>query len=96
MYQHVLDVEKKIIRRCVQNNHVSLDSLQNETFHLLREGCEQLFGRPVSVSEMNRLYPHHVGHWMGMEVHDNSTFSRGHLLKEGMVMTVGSTLSLHL
>ena len=38
---------------------------------------------------MMRVYcPHHVGHWLGMDVHDTSLVSRQTPLAPGMVVTV--------
>lgn len=39
--------------------------------------------------EMDKLYPHHVGHWMGMDVHDSEGVSRSRKLRKGMVVTIG-------
>ena len=38
--------------------------------------------------EMHRLYPHHVGHWLGMEVHDTPSIPRSRKLKGGQVITI--------
>lgn len=56
----------------------------------------QLFLGDVSVKwylftndkEMNELYPHHVSHYLGLDVHDTPSISRSAPLREGMVVTV--------
>ena len=37
---------------------------------------------------MNRLYPHHVGHFLGMDTHDTLTVDRNAVLAPGMIITV--------
>ena len=77
-----------IIKKCTEESDVSLNMLQDETFDLLREECSKLFKRSVSTQEMERLYPHHVGHWIGLDLHDTETVSRNTKLKPGMTLTV--------
>jgi intermediate cleaving peptidase 55 len=37
---------------------------------------------------MNRLYPHHVGHYIGLDVHDCPSVPRSIAFSEGMAITV--------
>ena len=37
---------------------------------------------------MNRLYPHYIGHYIGLDVHDSPSASRNIKLRNGMVITV--------
>jgi intermediate cleaving peptidase 55 len=37
---------------------------------------------------MNKLYPHHVGHYLGLDVHDTSSISRSKVLENGMCITI--------
>lgn len=34
------------------------------------------------------MYPHHVGHWIGLDLHDTETISRNIKLRKGMTVTV--------
>jgi len=34
------------------------------------------------------LYPHHVGHYLGLDVHDTHDLERSRILKSGMVITI--------
>jgi len=34
------------------------------------------------------LYPHYIGHWLGIDLHDTSTIERSTRLQEGMVLTI--------
>lgn len=69
-------------------NNTSLDALQNETFEILRTSLSNLLKRPITFREMNKLYPHHVSHYIGLDVHDTSSISRTRLLEEGMTITI--------
>src|SRR5690349_8383916 len=37
---------------------------------------------------MNQLYPHHVGHYLGMDVHDTYSICRSRKLQSNMVVTI--------
>lgn len=37
---------------------------------------------------MGILFPHHLGHYIGLDVHDCSGYSRGYNLKAGQCITV--------
>jgi intermediate cleaving peptidase 55 len=37
---------------------------------------------------MSILFPHHVGHYIGLDVHDCPEFSRSETLREGMCVTM--------
>ena len=34
------------------------------------------------------LYPHHVGHWIGLDLHDTNSISKNVKLRKGMALTV--------
>lgn len=42
----------------------------------------------LSLLEVNNLYFHHVGHYIGLDVHDTPSISRSIKLQEGMVITI--------
>ncbi|KAJ3174676.1 hypothetical protein HK101_010861 [Irineochytrium annulatum] len=88
VYEAVLKVQRESIKKCTEKANVSLDQIQNMCFELLRVECSRLFGRKVTGAEMGRLYPHHIGHWLGLDVHDCASVSRTRKLKKGMVVTI--------
>ena len=37
---------------------------------------------------MDTLYPHHIGHYIGLDLHDTPTMSKGLKLEKGMIVTI--------
>ena len=37
---------------------------------------------------VNKLYPHHLGHYLGMDTHDTMVIDRNTRLAPGMVVTI--------
>ncbi|KAI9206845.1 peptidase M24, structural domain-containing protein [Polychytrium aggregatum] len=88
VYESVLKVQKHCINLCTESHSMSLDEIQNISFDLLRLECQRMFKRTVDYLEMNALYPHHISHWIGLDVHDIGTVSRGKKLEAGMTVTI--------
>jgi intermediate cleaving peptidase 55 len=97
VYEAVLRTQKHIIsvilvklklKLCREELHISLNDLQRETAKRLRDECGRLFGRHISHAESEILYPHHVGHWIGLDLHDTHSISKNIKLKKGMALTV--------
>ncbi|TGO82251.1 hypothetical protein BPOR_0879g00010 [Botrytis porri] len=42
----------------------------------------------MSGSAIDTLFPHHVGHYIGLDVHDTPGYSRSNLLREGHCITI--------
>ena len=87
IYEIVLDCQKVLISNCIAGK-TSLDSLQDYTFQYFKTRLSQLFKRKVLDTEMVDLYPHHVGHYIGLDVHDCPTISRSLKLHGGMCITI--------
>ncbi|KAI9332618.1 xaa-pro dipeptidase app [Zopfochytrium polystomum] len=88
LYEAVLRIQKECIKRCTESANVSLEDLQRLTVELARSECQRLFSRRVTGGELNVLYPHHVGHWLGLDVHDTPSVSRQTKLRRGHVVTI--------
>lgn len=96
LYEMILDVEKKIIKMVRPGLLRSV--LQSQSEKLL---CEGLVGLGILRGDVKKLlkkkkhkkyYPHGIGHWMGIDVHDESPYKnkKGEEipLMAGMVMTI--------
>jgi intermediate cleaving peptidase 55 len=87
LYQVVLDVQRTCVSLCRGSAEVSLDKLHEIAENQLREGLKGI-GFDVSGKAVERLFPHHLSHYLGMDVHDTSGYSRKTVLREGHVVTV--------
>jgi Xaa-Pro aminopeptidase len=86
IYQIVLQTQKQIIEKCIAGN--TLAQLQTETFALLHDRLQKYFKKPLSRSKMSEYYPHHVSHFLGIDVHDTPFISQTRPFCNGMVLTV--------
>eukprot|EP00127_Corallochytrium_limacisporum_P000105 Clim_evm12s4 gene=Clim_evmTU12s4 len=93
IYDAVLNAQKQIIEAAGRPN-TSLDGLHRLSMELLAEELRKLGILPASAPSatmahlMRKFYPHHVGHWLGMDVHDTGSVSRAMSLRPGMVVTI--------
>ncbi len=96
LYSMVLDVEKKIIS--MVRPDILRSSLQEKSEELL---CKGLVGLGILQGDVKKLlkmkkhkkyYPHGIGHWMGIDVHDTCPYKdekgKEIPLMPGMVMTI--------
>ena len=96
LYEMVLDVEKKIIQMIKPD--ILRTDLQKESEKLLCEGMLRLgilkgkLTKLLKQQAHKKYYPHGIGHWMGLDVHDESPYKdkKGDEipLMAGMVMTI--------
>ncbi|XP_063704331.1 xaa-Pro aminopeptidase 3 [Culicoides brevitarsis] len=93
LYEVVLQTQTNLIR-VLQEKECSLDELF-EIMCLELGKCLKEIGlipKHVSGVELARaaykFCPHHVSHYLGMDVHDTSTISRGLKLEPGMCFTI--------
>ena len=96
LYEMVLDVEKKVIEMI--KPHIYRSDLHKASERLLCEGLVKLGILKGSVKKLlkkqkhKKYYPHGIGHWMGLDVHDEAPYKdeKGKELKlrSGMLMTI--------
>ncbi|KAF8924911.1 hypothetical protein BGZ47_003609, partial [Haplosporangium gracile] len=73
---------------CTEEHGLTLNQIHDVSMRLTKEGLARLGIKPLPHDVDRRLYPHHVGHYLGMDVHDTGDISRSRPLKEGMVITI--------
>lgn len=96
LYNLVLDVELEIIEMVKEG--VKKSELQEKSENSLCEGMVKLGILQGDVKQLikekkhKKYYPHGIGHWMGLDVHDEALYfdkkNREIIFKEGMVLTV--------
>ncbi|XP_069823454.1 xaa-Pro aminopeptidase 3 [Dendropsophus ebraccatus] len=92
IYEAVLEVQKSCLSLCTPGT--SLENLYSHMLSQLGNKLQDLGIVPRRCSD-NLLYktarrycPHHVGHYLGMDVHDTPDMSRSLPLQPGMVITI--------
>ncbi|KAF2097728.1 xaa-pro dipeptidase app [Rhizodiscina lignyota] len=87
LYAAVLEPQKKVVDLCHSNANLCLDDLHRVAESSLRDNLKAL-GFDMSNDAISVLFPHHVGHHIGLDVHDAPGFSRREKLVSGMCVTV--------
>ncbi|KIK55353.1 hypothetical protein GYMLUDRAFT_231086 [Collybiopsis luxurians FD-317 M1] len=87
LYAAVLSAQKAVVAMCHEGSHVTLYELHRKSCELLRQELRQL-GFDLHQGDLERLYPHFIGHPIGIDLHESDGSSRMANLKEGMVVTV--------
>ncbi|XP_066452291.1 xaa-Pro aminopeptidase 3 isoform X2 [Eleutherodactylus coqui] len=92
LYESVLEVQKSCLNLCIPGT-----SLENLYSHMLAQLGNKLqdlgiVKKRCSSSQhfkaARRYCPHHVGHYLGMDVHDTPDVTRSLPLQPGMVITI--------
>lgn len=87
LYEAVLNVQRASVSLCRENARLSLDDIHNATARGLVDQLKSI-GFDVSLSNIDQLFPHHVGHYVGLDVHDCPGYSRRETLRRGFCVTV--------
>jgi len=88
MYQLLLDIQKQCINMCTVKSGKTLNQIHQQFIDILARELSKIFNRQLSWMETNDICPHHISHYMGMDVHDTEDVSRSIPLKKGMVVTI--------
>ncbi|KAH6640599.1 peptidase M24, structural domain-containing protein [Chaetomium tenue] len=96
LYKAVLAVQRKSVGLCTARSGLSLDEVHRATEEALQgelarlgfefEGGGMMGRRGGDV--MGMLFPHHVGHYVGLDVHDVPGYPRSVPLKAGHCVTI--------
>ncbi len=96
LYEMVLGVELAIIKMIKPN--IKRSKLQKKSEKLLCAGMVELgilkgdVKKLIKKQKHKKYYPHGIGHWMGIDVHDQAPYKdetgKELLLQSGMVMTI--------
>ncbi|EKG11849.1 hypothetical protein MPH_11345 [Macrophomina phaseolina MS6] len=87
LYEVVLKVQRSCVSLCREDARLSLDKLHNIACEGLKDGLKQL-GFNMSGNALETLFPHHLGHYIGLDVHDSPGFPRNRNLQTGQCVTV--------
>lgn len=87
LYEAVLKVQRSCISLCRQNAHMSLDKLHKVAEESLQDQLQHL-GFNMSGRVIDTLFPHHIGHFIGIDLHDTPQHPRRNLLEAGNCIAV--------
>jgi len=87
LYNLLLSVQRTCVALCRTSSQYSLDKLHQTAYNLLATGLKDL-GFNMEHGATHILFPHHVGHYVGLDVHDSPGLSRTRLFEKGMCVTV--------
>lgn len=87
LYQAVLNVQRTGVSLCRQSSNMSLEEIHRITVRGLVDQLRSI-GFDVDMSSIGQLFPHHVGHYIGLDVHDCPGFSRREPLQKGHCVTI--------
>lgn len=87
LYNMLLAVQRSCVSLCHVDSGLSLDKLHKIASTRLEDGLKQL-GFDMSKDAIDILFPHHVGHYIGLDVHDSPGFPRSRTFEQGMCITV--------
>ncbi|KAF2110711.1 peptidase M24, structural domain-containing protein [Lophiotrema nucula] len=87
LYQVLLNVQRTCVALCHVDSGLNLDKLHKVATEQLSDGLKSL-GFDMSKDAIQTLFPHHVGHYIGLDVHDSPGFSRNRSFEKGMCVTV--------
>ncbi|KAF2262005.1 xaa-Pro aminopeptidase-like protein [Lojkania enalia] len=87
LYSALLKVQRSCVSLCYTASNLSLDRLHKIARSTLEDSLQQL-GFDMSNDAIDILFPHHVGHYIGLDVHDSPGLPRNRSFEKGMCVTV--------
>jgi len=88
LYEILLAIQRTCISLCRTDSRFSLDKLHHTASHSLAQGLKDLGFDMSSPDAIHTLFPHHVGHYIGLDVHDSPGLSRSRPFEKNMCVTV--------
>jgi Xaa-Pro aminopeptidase len=88
VYEVLLEIQIKCIDKCRADGKMTMSNLHNYSTTLMKQGLSRLGLLKTKTADVDRFYPHSIGHWVGMDVHDVHDISLSLPLQPGMMCTV--------
>lgn len=88
LYEAVLSVQRKCVSLCRENADTSLDKIHALAESGLRDNLRDLGFEVRSDRALQTFFPHHVGHHIGLDVHDAPGYPRSRPLRAGHCITI--------
>lgn len=88
LYEALLSVQRICIKDCRADARTTLDLLHQKAERALTQELKQLGFEMTAPDAINTLFPHHLSHHVGLDLHDCMGFSKRTLLQPGHCVTV--------
>jgi intermediate cleaving peptidase 55 len=88
LYQAVLNAQKQCIELCTVSEGYTLADIHVRSIKYLQSELINAGFKDLTERQLLTLYPHYIGHNLGLDVHDITTASRLDPLKAGQVITI--------
>ncbi|AAS51200.2 ACL028Wp [Eremothecium gossypii ATCC 10895] len=88
LYEVVLAVQRKCISLCSANLGYSIHDIHEKSVAFMREELSNLGLSGAHFWDVNKIYPHYIGHNLGLDVHDVPGACKSSPLQEGQVITI--------
>ncbi|KAJ2768872.1 aminopeptidase [Coemansia nantahalensis] len=88
LYSAVLSVQEQMIRLCHADSGYSLNEIHRSASSVLATELKQIGFRATDRDIDRHLFPHHISHYLGLDVHDTIDMARSQRLRPNMVVTV--------
>ncbi|CAJ0756726.1 16020_t:CDS:10 [Entrophospora sp. SA101] len=78
------ELYEAVLKLCTEEQNISLNGIHEYSVKMMKEELSPL-GFDLVEGDVDRvLYPHHVGHYLGLDVHDTHDIDRSKILRKGM------------
>ncbi|KAL7790443.1 peptidase M24, structural domain-containing protein [Trichoderma ceciliae] len=88
LYEAVLKVQRTSVSLCRESARMSLEDIHGVTVRGLLDQLKSIGFDNLTMSNIDQLFPHHVGHYIGLDVHDCPGHSRREILRRGHCVTI--------
>lgn len=88
IYQAVLNTQKRCIELCTESNQISINDIHEKSLEFMFEELKNTSLNISNKSQVSELYPHYIGHNLGLDLHDVPETSRLNHLKKNQVITI--------
>ncbi|KAJ1999347.1 aminopeptidase, partial [Coemansia thaxteri] len=88
LYSALLSVHEQMVKLCHVSAGYSLNEIHRRATSVLGTELKQIGFRVSDRDIEEQLFPHHIAHYLGMDVHDTVDINRSQQLKRNMVVTI--------
>ncbi|VDN03881.1 unnamed protein product [Thelazia callipaeda] len=94
MYDALNDVQARLFEYLRRTEHLRLNEIYVTMLKYLAKNISEvgMFARSLDANELlhetDKICPHHVSHYLGMDVHDTASVARNIILQPGVTFTV--------